>query len=161
MHDREREHFQAEQSRVRMDDTGVQALECYRRWMERTSWPKTYRGVRRDILLSLSLPDPPHAFPYAAPTVLSRGEDDAELTSPRSHERKIAKIMTAVDIMIDRCKESVNHAGRPILCWLRTVNPPTVLSETFPANVHPRTPKHTHERKKVKVLRASTDHTRH
>jgi hypothetical protein len=129
MHERECEHLQAEQPRMRTDDAGVWTLECYRPWMERTGWPKTYQGVRRDMLLSLSYP--PDAFQYAAPRVLGRDEDGAELISPRSHERKIANIVTAVDIMLDRCKETVNHTGRPILCWRRTVNPKPCFPKPF------------------------------
>jgi hypothetical protein len=94
MYEREREHLQAEHSRMRTDDAGVRTLECCRPWMERTGWPKTYQGIRRDMLLSLSYP--PDAFQYAAPRVLGRSKDGAELISPRSHEKKIANILTTV-----------------------------------------------------------------
>jgi hypothetical protein len=121
MHEREREHLQTEHSRMQTDDARVRALEYCRPWMERTGWPKTHQGVRRRMLLSLSYP--PDAFQYVALRVIGRSEDSAELISARSHERKVANIVTAVDSMLDRCKEAVNHTGRPILCWLRTVSP--------------------------------------
>jgi hypothetical protein len=37
---------------------------------------------------------------------LGRDKDSAELIGLRSHERKIANIVTAVDIMLGRCKET-------------------------------------------------------
>jgi len=81
------------------------------------------------MLLSLSYP--PDAFQYAAPRVLGRSKDGAELSSPRSHERKIANIVTTVDIMLDQCKETVNPTSRPILCWLWTVNAQPCFPKPF------------------------------
>ncbi|KAE8550154.1 hypothetical protein EYB25_006375 [Talaromyces marneffei] len=53
---------------------------------------------------------------------------EADLVSPAADERVIWRIAYAVDSMLDRCEETMRHTGRPILCWLRTLQ----LSPCYP-----------------------------
>jgi hypothetical protein len=98
--------------------------------MERTRWEITYQGFRRDILRSLT--EMPWGFP---PTdhVLgpSSNPADPELVSPQDDEAKIALLMVAVDHMLDRCEETLQHTGRTLLCWLRSTKPQTCYPKPF------------------------------
>lgn len=52
---REREQFRREeQQRIASTDMGTQTLQNTGPWMERTRWPITYQGIRRDVWLGLA-----------------------------------------------------------------------------------------------------------
>jgi hypothetical protein len=98
--------------------------------MERTRWEITYQGFRRDILRSLT------EMPWGSPPtdhVLgpSSNPADPELVSPQDDEAKIALLMVAVDHMLDRCEETMQHTGRTPLCWLRSTKPQTCYPKPF------------------------------
>jgi hypothetical protein len=98
--------------------------------MNRTRWPITYDGVRRDVLQALAeLPGP---LSYATDHILQRSHNaDIDILSPRQDEQKIASLMTAVDRMLDRCEETMQHTGRTLLCWLRSTKPYNCYPKPF------------------------------
>lgn len=51
--------------------------------------------------------------------------------SPRDDEARIALVMVAIDHMLDRCEETMQHTGRTILCWLRSTKPQTCYPKPF------------------------------
>jgi hypothetical protein len=127
----QREHARAEeQKRIHSTNTTAPTLAGTRPWMERTRWEITYRGCRRDILRSLT------EMPWGSPPadhVLGRSSNpaDPELVSRQDDEAKIALLMVAVDHMLDRCEETMQHTGRTILCWLRSTKPQTCYPKPF------------------------------
>lgn len=98
--------------------------------MERTRWETTYQGFRRDLLLDLA------EMPQASPSThysLGPGPKpmDPELVSPRDDEAKIALLLVAVDRVLDRYEETMQHTGRTLLCWLRSTKPQTCYPKPF------------------------------
>src|SRR6187402_299577 len=89
----EREHMHLEredQPRVYSTDTGTRTLAATGPWMDRTRWPITYQNVRRDIGQGLR-------------------DSDKNLWSCWQDEQKISCLMGAVDRMLDRCEETMQH----------------------------------------------------
>jgi Orsellinic acid/F9775 biosynthesis cluster protein D len=127
----QREHSRAvDQAHIRNTSPTAPTFAGTRPWMERTRWEVTYQGVRCDILQSLTI------MPWGSPPVdhiLGPGLDSpvAELVSPREDEAKIALLMGAVDHMLDRCEETMQHTGRTLLCWLRSTKPQTCYPKPF------------------------------
>ncbi|QGA21644.1 hypothetical protein EYB26_009355 [Talaromyces marneffei] len=56
---------------------------------------------------------------------------EADLMSPAADEQVIWRIVHAVDSMLDRCEETMQHTSRPILCWLRTFQPSPCYLKPF------------------------------
>ncbi|UPK90597.1 hypothetical protein LCI18_001532 [Fusarium solani-melongenae] len=81
-----------------------------RPWLERTRWEITYRNRDRSLHL----------------TGLS-----ADLVSPREDEIKIDGILKAVDVVMDRCEETVHRTSRNLLCWLKSNYPHMPYSKPF------------------------------
>ncbi|KAL5434706.1 hypothetical protein PMIN06_011321 [Paraphaeosphaeria minitans] len=126
---REREHTRRkEQQRIAMADTGSQAMQNTGPWMERTRWPITFQGVRRDMLLSLAeIPTNHDAVDFAiGPTDGTIG-----VISPSRDEKKIWHLTQAVQLVLDRCEETMRHTGRPLLCWLVTTPPSPCFPKPF------------------------------
>jgi hypothetical protein len=122
-HQRERARAE-EQKRTHSTNTTAPTLAGTRPWIERTRWEITYQGFRRDILRSLT------EMPWGSPPtdhVLgpSSNPADPEFVSPQDDEAKIALLIVAVDHMLDRCEETMQHTGRTPLCWLRSTKPQT------------------------------------
>jgi hypothetical protein len=126
---REREQIRrAEKDRTVLADTGPQTLQSIGPWMERTRWPITYQGVRRDILLSLAeIPATHEAGNYT----LGQPEQGAEISSSCEDEQKIWHLTQAVYVMLERCEESMRRTGRPLLCWLITTRPAPCFPKPF------------------------------
>ena len=113
VHQRERARVE-EQERTHSVNTTALTLAGTRPWMERNRWEITYQGFRRDLLQSLT------QMPWGSPPtdhVLgpSLSPADPELVSPQDDEAKIALLMVAVDHMLDRCEETMQHTGHTIL----------------------------------------------
>jgi hypothetical protein len=86
--------------------------------MDRTQWRSIYANVRRDVLLAATrLPDR-----YSLTNGHQMGCDptahDLDVLSPKEDEQKIACIIGAFDVILDRCEYTVRHTSRRILCWL-------------------------------------------
>ncbi|KAH9203937.1 hypothetical protein DL95DRAFT_247965, partial [Leptodontidium sp. 2 PMI_412] len=128
LHDRERERQKAEKSYI--PDTGGETLAGTSPWMDRTRWPITYKGVRRDILRRLT-EMPPVSSP--ADHFLGQGSNpmDQDIISSQEDEVKISLLMILVDRMLDRCEETARHTGRSLLCWLRSTKPLTCYPKPF------------------------------
>ena len=86
-------------------------------WTERTAWKNSYHGVRRDILIAMTqLPDR-----YSQACGFSLGIfQGRELHSLVDDELCIQMILKALGRAFDRCEETVDRTGQPILCWLRS-----------------------------------------
>ncbi|KAL6789482.1 hypothetical protein GGI42DRAFT_347252 [Trichoderma sp. SZMC 28013] len=100
-----------------------------RPWLERTGWEDTYRGRDRKLLSSLI--EMPFHLPQTQPFTLAQGSMvglDHDIISPASDEKKIAALLKLVDVMMDRCEETVKQTSRNILCWLKS----TRLLSTYP-----------------------------
>jgi hypothetical protein len=90
--------------------------------MERNRWEITYQGFRRDILRSLTqMPwDSPWTHHVLGP---SSNPGDLELVSPQDDEAKIALLMVAVDYMLDRCEETMQHTAVRFSAGSGALNP--------------------------------------
>ncbi|KAJ9655510.1 hypothetical protein H2201_008786 [Coniosporium apollinis] len=126
---REREQARRqEQQRADLTDTGAQTLQSTGPWMERTRWPITYQGVRRDILLRLAnIPVTDEANRYK----LVRTEDGVDLASSGEDEKRIWHLTQVVQVLLDRCEETMRRTSRPILCWLITARPLPCFPKPF------------------------------
>lgn len=93
-------------------------------WMERTKWPETFRGCRRDILRAMTRL--PKRNPHTTQHMLGQGphDGDVDILSPLEDEQKIACILQALDPVLDRCEHTATNTSRSLLTWLvsSTVN---------------------------------------
>ncbi|KAJ9412792.1 hypothetical protein QL093DRAFT_2570444 [Fusarium oxysporum] len=105
-------------------DTTAFALQTP--WLERTGWDRTYnnkdRRESRDVLAALAA----SSFSRGAgPYLLGRQGTDGlheDIFSTMEDERKIAAILEALDVLLDRCEETACKTSRSILCWLRSMH---------------------------------------
>ncbi|KAH7074967.1 hypothetical protein BKA63DRAFT_444495, partial [Paraphoma chrysanthemicola] len=126
---REREQARREeQKRTALTDTGMQILQNTGPWMERTRWPITYQGVRRDVLLGLG--DIPVAY-EAVDLTIGQSEDGTNITSTSKDEQKIWHLTQAVQVVLYRCEETMRRTSRPLLCWLITTRPSPCFPKPF------------------------------
>ncbi|KAL3711303.1 hypothetical protein TMatcc_005101 [Talaromyces marneffei ATCC 18224] len=135
------DHLQALQERERtrhaaiqaatVQDSGIAArsFESLRPWIERTGWGQTYDGLHRDLLRRLT--EMPLPYNRRQDHQLWSSPGEADLISPAADEQVIWRIAYAVDSMLDRCEETMQHTGRPILCWLRTFQPSPCYPKPF------------------------------
>ncbi|KAH7142264.1 hypothetical protein DER46DRAFT_640284 [Fusarium sp. MPI-SDFR-AT-0072] len=117
--DREARYREAlSQPRAAVNDTGTDTFAATSLWLDRTQWPSIYRGSRRDVLRALiRIPNRPS---LNADYTLGQGNSEGapNLVSPREDEQKISCIMRALDLVIDRCEETVRCTSHNLLCWL-------------------------------------------
>lgn len=102
---------------------GEESLAATSPWLDRTQWRTIYRDARRDILRAMiRLPVQEHSTGEWKDMVLGQGamEGDHDIISPRQDEQKLACILKAVDLMLDRCENTVRHSSRIVRCWLLT-----------------------------------------
>ncbi|KAF1348298.1 hypothetical protein EJ07DRAFT_141904, partial [Lizonia empirigonia] len=106
---REREQARREeQQRTALTDTGTQTLQNTGPWMERTRWPMTYQGVRRDVLLGLAELAVVHD---GVDLTIGQSEHDSKMTSPAGDEQKIWHLTQGVQTVLDRCEETMRGTG--------------------------------------------------
>ncbi|KAI7763202.1 hypothetical protein LZL87_014075 [Fusarium oxysporum] len=55
----------------------------------------------------------------------------ADIVSPHEDEMKIIGILNAVDVIMDRCEETVRSTSRNLLCWLKSNHPNISYSKPF------------------------------
>tara|TARA_R110002003_G_scaffold127_12_gene11994 strand:- start:705 stop:1181 length:477 start_codon:yes stop_codon:yes gene_type:complete len=130
-----REHEQArreEQRRAALTDMGAPTLQNTGPWIERTRWPITYQGVRRDILFCLAEVPATHE---AVNFTIGQSEDEANVTSSSEDVNKIWHLTQAVQYVLDRCEETMRRTGRPLLCWLITMRPSPCFPKPFKFSV--------------------------
>ncbi|KAL4860286.1 hypothetical protein BDV12DRAFT_205332, partial [Aspergillus spectabilis] len=114
---REAHHWATWQGRELLQQTGAVTYEGTRPWMERTGWMTTYQGVPRTILKRMVM------LPSQASTVhgLPLGEYQGhQLASAAADEEYIAYLISAVDQVLDRCEETIEHTGHHIRTWLQS-----------------------------------------
>jgi hypothetical protein len=56
---------------------------------------------------------------------------DERTISSADDERKITALITAVDVVMDRCEQTARTTGRSLLCWLRSVRPHGCYAKPF------------------------------
>ncbi|KAJ0121827.1 FAD-binding monooxygenase moxY [Fusarium oxysporum f. sp. albedinis] len=108
-----------------------------RPWLERTRWEITYK--KRDRSLLRRLIQAPylqlHGRPDAPPYLLASADRvpglSVDLTSAREDEIRIDRILKVVDIVMDRCEETVHSTSRSLLCWLKSNHPYMPYSKPF------------------------------
>jgi hypothetical protein len=149
--EREQKYLDAEkQPRVYSKALGDDSFAGTSLWLERTQWPVTYKGVRRDILqamtrLPISIGIDPNIDTHF---VLGQGphEGDADIVSLRRDEQKISCVLGAVDLMLDRCELTVQHTSRLLRCWLVSSKPGNCQPKPFALMTQENT------RKKYRIL---------
>ncbi|KAJ0132052.1 hypothetical protein HZ326_24855, partial [Fusarium oxysporum f. sp. albedinis] len=99
-----------------------------RPWLERTGWEQTYQNFDHGLLRNLTTM--PSSLSSVRGVVLSRARSGAthttsgeDLISSAGDEQKIAAILVAVDMVMDRCEQTARTTSRNLLCWLRSVRP--------------------------------------
>ncbi|KAJ9413909.1 hypothetical protein QL093DRAFT_2594845 [Fusarium oxysporum] len=117
--EREENFFdQMNQPRMSAKDLGSDALASTGLWPERTQWRVIFENARRDILRAMTrLPD---RHSLMSDYVMAQGCQQGDLCIRSSYvdEQKISCTMRALDLVIDRCENTVRHTGRTLLCWL-------------------------------------------
>jgi hypothetical protein len=120
MHDlRQREwRFQTiDQQRNALTCTGTDTYKGTRPWLERTRWISTYQGIPQDILRRMMLLPAVSSVKHG----LKLGSyQDQELMRPPTDEDQIYRLVSALDLVLDRCEETMQHTGQPILAWLKS-----------------------------------------
>ncbi|KAK2684635.1 hypothetical protein QWA68_016794 [Fusarium oxysporum] len=115
-------------------------------WIERTGWDKTYHGKSRDVLAALAA----SSFSRGAgPHLLGRQGTDGlheDIFSTMEDERKIAAVLEALDVLLDRCEETARKTSRSIICWLRSTHALACYPKPFILVHHPSS------RRKYRVL---------
>lgn len=89
-------------------------------------WLITYKNVRRDILQAMARLPACGINPSSnTDFVLGQGprEGDADVVSLRQDEQKIACMLDAVDLMLERCELTIQHTSPLLLCLLVSPKP--------------------------------------
>ncbi|EXK23260.1 hypothetical protein FOXG_21972 [Fusarium oxysporum f. sp. lycopersici 4287] len=107
-----------------------------RPWLERTGWERTFEGIDRELLRNLTTapsPAPSHRGLILKGSGNRSGHvrSDERTISSADDERKITALITAVDVVIDRCEQTARTTGRSLLCWLRSVRPHGCYAKPF------------------------------
>lgn len=107
---------------------GEDSLAAISPWLDRTRWRETYKDVRRDILKAMTSMPKPKKDLY-----LGQGEHDRDrdVIIPRVNEQKLACLMEAVDLMLNRCETTARNTSRLIRCWLVTSKANSYQSNAF------------------------------
>lgn len=117
---RHEKQFDAEsQPRVYSVGEGSDSLTSITPWLERTQWLATYKNVRRDLLGPMTvLPTRRGVSSRWADLVIGQGfrAGEADICSPKQDEAKLACMVKAVDLMLDRCETIALHTNRFLRC---------------------------------------------
>ncbi|EGU84550.1 hypothetical protein FOXB_04933 [Fusarium oxysporum f. sp. conglutinans Fo5176] len=106
------------QPRMSAKDLGSDALASTGLWPERTQWRVIFENARRDILRAMTrLPDR-HSLKSDYVMVQGCQQGDLCIRSSYVDEQKISCTMRALDLVIDRCENTVRYTSRTLLCWL-------------------------------------------
>ncbi|KAG4271473.1 hypothetical protein FPRO04_10913 [Fusarium proliferatum] len=107
-----------------------------RPWLERTGWEQTYQNFDHGLLRNLTTM--PSSLSSVRGLVLSRARSGTthttsgeDLISSAGDEQKIAAILVAVDMVMDRCEQTARTTSRNLLCWLRNVRPHGCYAKPF------------------------------
>lgn len=88
--------------------------------MKRTRWPITYQGVRRDVLLDLTVVPVAH---HGVVLTVGQSGHGLNVMSPSKDEQRIWHLTQAVQAVLSRCEGTMRRTGHPLLCWLITTRP--------------------------------------
>lgn len=125
---RESRYQAARQGKELLHHTGIATYEGTRPWLERTGWMTTYQGVPRKVLKRMIQP------PSSASAIhgLPLGEhEDHQLGSTAADEKYIFYLFHALDAVLDRCEETMQHTGHHILTWLKSHFPDQPSRQPF------------------------------
>ncbi|KAJ6785851.1 hypothetical protein PWT90_08726 [Aphanocladium album] len=128
-------HKQKE-SRLYAETLGEGSLTAISPWLDRTRWHEMYKGVRRDILKGItSIPK------HTGDLYLGRGDSKVHesITIPHLAEQKIAYLIYAVDLMLNRCERTTNNTSRLIQYWLVTSKLNSYQANAFSVMTEPST----------------------
>ncbi|KAK2470345.1 hypothetical protein H9L39_17962 [Fusarium oxysporum f. sp. albedinis] len=107
-----------------------------RPWLERTGWEQTYKNFDHGLLRNLTTM--PSSLSSVRGLVLSRARSGTthtasgeDLISSAGDEQKIAAILVAVNMVMDRCEQTARTTSRNLLCWLRSVRPLGCYAKPF------------------------------
>ncbi|KAL7917309.1 hypothetical protein ACQKWADRAFT_325926 [Trichoderma austrokoningii] len=132
---RHQQHLDTQhQARVYAKNMGNGSLAVISPWLDRTQWRKIYKNVRRDMLKAMArLPTKDSKSRQWAALSLGQGvaDGDADFVSPRTSEERIACVMKAVDLVINRCERTALHTSRLIRCWVVTSRAMRCNSRSF------------------------------
>ncbi|KAF4946561.1 hypothetical protein FGADI_11075 [Fusarium gaditjirri] len=100
--EREENYFDLmNQPHMSAKDLGSDALASTGLWPKRTQWRVIFKNARHDILRAMT-----------------RLPDRYSLMSDYVMAHKISCTMKALDLVIDRCENTVRYTSRTLLCWL-------------------------------------------
>ncbi|KAJ4152203.1 hypothetical protein NW765_017712 [Fusarium oxysporum] len=108
-----------------------------RPWLERTRWETTYKNRDRSLLRRLiqtpylQLHGRSAAPPYLLASAARVPGLSVDLVSLREDEIRIDWILKVVDVIMDRCEETVYGTSRSLLCWLKSNHPHMPYSKPF------------------------------
>ncbi|KAH7169701.1 uncharacterized protein B0J16DRAFT_277076, partial [Fusarium flagelliforme] len=108
-----------------------------RPWLERTRWETAYKNRDRSLLRRLvqtpylQLHGRSDAPPYLLASAARVPGLSVDLVSPREDEIRIDWILKIVDVVMDRCEETVHGTSRSLLCWLKSNHPHMLCSKPF------------------------------
>lgn len=126
----DRSHLEDQNNRSCRQDTISQTLTASRPWIDRTHWPSIYEGINRRALVMLAAP-PDKPSRATARTLIEWQDENVLIQSPLENEQKIASLGIAVDLILDRCEETMMYTSRNLLCWLRSTEPYTCHPKPF------------------------------
>lgn len=112
---------QMNQPRISTKDLGSDALVSTGLWPERTQWRVIFENARRNILRAMTrLPD---RHSLTSDYIMAQGsrQGDPCIRSSYMDEQKIPCTMRVLDLVIDRCENTVRHTDRTLLCWLSSL----------------------------------------
>ncbi len=121
LHRRDQYLKKQNESRLYAKALGEDSLAAISPWLDRT-------GVRRDILKAMT-----STAKTKNDLFLGQGEKDgdADVSIRRADKQKLACVLAAVDLMLDRCEMTARHTSRLIRCWLVTSKPNSYQSNAF------------------------------
>lgn len=132
---RHQQHLDTQrQSRVYAKKMGNGSFAVISPWLDRTQWRRIYNNVRRDMLKAMArLPVRVSQSRRWATLTLGQGvaDGDADFISSQASEERIACVMKAVDLVINRCERTVLHTSRLIRCWIVTSKAMKYNSRSF------------------------------
>jgi hypothetical protein len=85
-------------------EIGGEDMSLISNWMHRTDWIEIFAGTNRALLVRLT------ETPYSSKSGLCLGTyEGVELYSCRNDEERLARIVTALDGVFDRCEDTLRH----------------------------------------------------
>lgn len=115
LHHTERDRLANERSATAVTETGGEDISLISNWMRRTGWIEMFAEANRALLARLT------ELPYSSESGLYLGTyEGVELYSCYDDEKRLARVVTALGSIFDRCEDTARHTDTSIRCWLRS-----------------------------------------